>query len=1143
MQNDSSVLTRKIEELEARLAECRWAEEELEKYKILFENISDFAYICDNKSNILYVNKTFSRLTGHKTENFIGRSFPSLFDEENLAVAIENFSRTLNGESPQFELCFKDTGILCEYKNLPLRNEKGEITGVIGTARDITERKKTDLVLRRRDSVLEAIRFLSEELLETSSLETAFEMILRRLGEAIDVSRAYIFENHTAGDGSLLTSQRYEWVAPGVLSKTNNADLEGLPYHAGGFSKWVEAMERGETIQGHISEFPESEKSALATQEIKSLVAVPIFVDNRWWGFIGFDECADEREWAQVVIDALKAAAGAIGLAMQRRMMEEKLKKTAMSLAEAQRLSRIGSWEWDIVRNETHWSDGLYQIFGIEPGLFEKNAYEAFLKCVHPEDRNAVMEATQRGLTDKKTFNIEYRIIRPDAEVRHIYARGEVFCDGTGAPIKVLGTSQDITERKIAEEALRKSQRSLANAQRLARVGSWDWDIAANDLLWSDEIYSIFGIEKKGFGATYEAFLRFIHPDDRKSVEMAVNEALYEGKPYYRDHRIVRPDGMELIVHEQAEVEFDDKGLPVRMSGTVQDITERKIAEEQLKESEEKFRAIFENSNDGLLLADPQTLKFYLGNKKICQMIGYSEEELRGKGVLDIYQEKDFSFFIRQFEEIRRGSTPFAKGVAVKRKDGSVFYADISNSQVMLAGKNFVLGAFRDVTERKRTEDELNRYKSNLEAIFRSVREAIISIDLNLSITEVNEAARDICGISRADIGLSLKGLTRPCSLKCLDAIDETILMKKPVEVFRLECGKINKHHQTVALNTYPLIDSSGSFSGVVLVISDETRLVDLERDLGERKQLHNIIGKSDRVREIFHLIENLADIDTTVLITGESGTGKEVAAEALHYTGIRSNKPLVKVNCSAIPEYLLESELFGHVKGAFTGAVKDRTGRFELADGGTIFLDEIGDISPEMQLRLLRVIQEKEFERLGDSKTIRMDVRVIAATNKDLAEKVKRGGFREDLYYRLKVVELMMPPLRDRLEDIPLLEDHFLKKFSKKFKREIDGLSPDVHKIFMNYPWPGNIRELEHAFEHAFIVCRHNFISVSDLPPALRDFSRNRMVFTKYNKTNERDLIVNALEKTAWNKQKAARILGVSRTTLYRKIEKYRLA
>ncbi|MBZ0220396.1 MAG: sigma 54-interacting transcriptional regulator [Candidatus Methylomirabilis sp.] len=1014
MPEDTFALAQRVAELEARLAERRRAEEELEIYKALFDDITDLAYICDDRANILYVNRAFSRMTGKRIEDFIGRSFAPLFDEENLKAAIANYSKTLEGESPVFELRFKDTGILCEYKNLPMRDGKANIIGVIGTARDVTERKKTELVISQRDRVLEAIRFLTEELLETSSLEKAFDEILKRLGEAIEVSRAYIFENHTDRDGALLTSQRYEWAAPGISPQIENPTLQAYPFHENGFSRWVKAMERGEAVQGHISGFPESEKPLLENQGIRSIAVVPIFVENRWWGFIGFDECEKEREWAPVVIDALKAAAGAIGSAMQRRLMEERLKKTAASLAEAQRLSSIGSWEWDISKDVISWSEGLFEIFGIGPERLEKDAYIAFLECIHPGDREAVDRVIRNAFADKKPFEFESRIIRPSGEVRSILSRGEVFCNDSGEPVKMLGTGQDLTERKLADE--------------------------------------------------------------------------------------------------------------------------------RLKESEEKFRVMFENSNDGLLLADPQTLKFYVGNKRIREMLGYNEEELLRLGVFDIHQEKDYPFLAGEFEQIRNGATPVARSVAVKRKDGSIFYADIITSHIRLSGRHFVLGAFRDVTDRMATEEELHKYKSNLEAIFRSVKEAIISVDLEMRVTEVNEAAGDICGITRAGIGSGLKGLAGSCSFKCMGALEETIRTKRPVELFRLECGRAGKPRQTVTLNTYPLIDGSGQFAGAVLVVSDETRLADLEKDLGERRQLHKIIGKNERMMELFRLIENLADIDTTVLITGESGTGKELVAEALHYTGIRSGKPLVKVNCSAIPEHLLESELFGHIKGAFTGAVKDRAGRFELADCGTIFLDEIGDISPGTQLRLLRVIQEKEFERLGDSTTIRMDVRVIAATNKELAEKVRRGEFREDLYYRLKVVELTVPPLRERLDDLPLLEEHFIRKFNKKFKKEITGLSPDIHKIFMEYPWPGNIRELEHAFEHAFIVCRENIISTGDLPQALRDYSKNRAPFKKYDKADERDFILKTLEDTDWNKQKAAGRLGMSRTTLYRKLEKYRL-
>jgi transcriptional regulator with GAF, ATPase, and Fis domain len=309
-----------------------------------------------------------------------------------------------------------------------------------------------------------------------------------------------------------------------------------------------------------------------------------------------------------------------------------------------------------------------------------------------------------------------------------------------------------------------------------------------------------------------------------------------------------------------------------------------------------------------------------------------------------------------------------------------------------------------------------------------------------------------------------------------------------------------------------------------------------------DRRKFHNIIGKSEKMQAIYSLIEDLADVQTTVLILGESGTGKELVAEALHYSGGRSHKPLLKVNCSALSENLLESELFGHVKGAFTGALQDRMGRFQKADGGTIFLDEIGDVSPRIQLQLLRVLQEREFERVGDSNPIKVDVRVVAATNQNLREKVRRGEFREDLYYRLKVVEINLPPLRDRREDIPFLIKHFLKKFNKKLNKEIVAISADVQKVFMNYLWPGNVRELEHTLEHAFILCHQNVITVDHLPLVFKDFFETKTSSFKDLRDDESQAVIRVLEQTSWNKARAARLLGMSRRTLYRKIEEYKI-
>jgi len=248
------------------------------------------------------------------------------------------------------------------------------------------------------------------------------------------------------------------------------------------------------------------------------------------------------------------------------------------------------------------------------------------------------------------------------------------------------------------------------------------------------------------------------------------------------------------------------------------------------------------------------------------------------------------------------------------------------------------------------------------------------------------------------------------------------------------------------------------------MLIKDETQLVELKRSLKKKHDKEYFLGKCEAIRKAKTLIKDLAEIKTTVLVTGESGTGKELVLEALHHNGDRRNKPLVKVNCAALSENLLESELFGHVKGAFTGAFKDKIGRFQRADGGTLFLDEIGDISPRMQLRLLRALESMEFERVGDSTPIKVDVRIVAATNQILPNKVADGQFRQDLYYRLKVVEIHLPPLRERKDDIPLLANHFLVQFNTKFNKNIKGLSSDTWKAFLHYSWPGNVRELENT-------------------------------------------------------------------------------
>lgn len=372
--------------------------------------------------------------------------------------------------------------------------------------------------------------------------------------------------------------------------------------------------------------------------------------------------------------------------------------------------------------------------------------------------------------------------------------------------------------------------------------------------------------------------------------------------------------------------------------------------------------------------------------------------------------------------------------------------------------------------------------------------------------------------------------------------------------------GTIDSAIQAVKAGAYHYITKPFRLEDLesLLVQALETRRVKqenkiLKKEVSSRFGIKNLVGVSDAMKGIYSLIDKVADTDSTVLLLGESGTGKELVAKAIHYGSRRADHPMVAVNCGAIPEELLESELFGHVKGAFTGAVATRPGRFEMAEGGTIFLDEIGDMSPRLQVKVLRVLQERKFEPVGSNKTIEVDVRIIAATNKNLEKAVKENNFREDLYYRLHVIPVRLPPLRERLEDVPLLIDFFLKRYAQENARILPHINSDAMLALTHYPWPGNVRELENMVERLVILKHEGDITMTDLPERFHIRSDDDMVTNVQIPENglsfkdvvddfENQLILKALEKTGWNKNKAAQLLQLNRTTLVEKIKKRQL-
>lgn len=442
--------------------------------------------------------------------------------------------------------------------------------------------------------------------------------------------------------------------------------------------------------------------------------------------------------------------------------------------------------------------------------------------------------------------------------------------------------------------------------------------------------------------------------------------------------------------------------------------------------------------------------------------------------------------------------------------------------------------------------------------IIDSMTEGVFTMDAGGQISSWNQSMERISGYSAGEaFGKTCEILrcSRCFGKNCPADIKKCNIFEQEYTEAR-ECQLRHKsgHDVSVIKNASVVKDNFGHILGVVETITDLTELNRARQRareaalrLGEVHRMDHIIGKSRAMREIFAAIEAAAASDATIYINGESGTGKELVAGAIHYNSDRKSRPLVTVNCSALSETLLESELFGHVKGAYTGAIRDRIGRFEEASGGTIFLDEIGELSPFIQVKLLRVLQEREIERVGESQKRKIDIRIVTASHQDLYSKVIGGSFREDLYYRLKVFPIILPSLREHKEDIPLLTSHFIKLQNKKTKKRIVDSSREVMRALMDYGWPGNVRELENAIEHAFVLCNSDRIQQQDLPLEIRQ-TNPRNTRTKqpsptgsvYRKKITKETLLQLLDDCSWNKAEVARQVGLSRTAIWKYMKKW---
>jgi PAS domain S-box-containing protein len=713
----------------------------------------------------------------------------------------------------------------------------------------------------------------------------------------------------------------------------------------------------------------------------------------------------------------------------EHKQADEKLRRSEAYLTEAQRLSQTGSFGCNLSTGEMFWSEETFRIYGYDQST--RPAVERVLQRVHPEDKPLVQEQIEQASRGGKDCHVECRLLLPDDSVKHVRIVAHASKNEPGI-IEFIGAVMDVTATKHAEEKLRRSEAYLAEAQILSHTGSFGWNVSSGEIYWSEETYKIFEYDRTA-KLTLELVFRRIHPDDRDRVQQTIDRESEARADFDFEHRLLMPDGSVKYLHVLARALEPSSGT-LEYVGAVTDVTERKRAEEKIRQSEKELRQLLDFTPQHVTLLGPDGSRLY-NNKAALDYHGLTLEQWQIADPERLFHSQDWEHITEVYSQFLSGSSHDVEA-RLRRRDGQYRW--------------FLL-----------------RYNPTLDEQGRPTR--------------WYAAATDIEDRKQAEQRLQ----------------DENVALREE-------------------------IDRASMFEEIV----------------GISRALHAVLSRVSKV----------APTDSTVLITGETGTGKELIARAVHKRSQRSSRAFVSVNCAAIPRDLIASELFGHEKGAFTGATQRRLGRFELAEGGTIFLDEIGELPAETQIALLRVLQEHEFGRVGGTGSIRTNVRVIAATNRDLEAAIAAGMFRSDLFYRLNVFPIEVPPLRERQEDIPVLVDYFIDRYARKAGKSIRGINKKSLELLQSYLWPGNIRELQNVIERSVIVCDTENFSVDESwlsrqPRATGP--KSQLELSQKLASQEKEMIEAALRESGGRvsgPSGAAANLGIPSSTLYSKIGSLRI-
>jgi PAS domain S-box-containing protein len=1108
--------------------------------RLAVDTIPTLAWSARPDGSAEFFNQLWLDYTGLSAEQALGSGWQVAIHPDDLPRILETFWEALNSVKP-YEVEGRFRRFDGEFRwflfrGSPLRDRSGKVAKWYGTNTDLEERKRAEDALRKSEerwrSVFEnsaigvALTDLNGRFLATNHVYQTIvgytEEELRAL-RFLDVTH----EDYREANWALITEL--------LEGKRRQFQIEKKYLRKDGSSIWV---------SNHVSLVPGTER-------------VPRFI-------MALSEDITQRKRA-----------------------EEALQRSERYLAEAQKLTHTGSWAWNVRTDVLFWSREIFSIYDYEVQEMGPT-WPQFLERVHPEDRPQIEQSARMEASGKEWLDSQndFRIILPNGTIKHLHSVAHSVRDDSGEITEVVGTVMDVTERKRAEEKLRRTEADLLEAQRISQTGSWKLDVSSGTVTVSPQIFRMFGVKPDEDTSTVEFWLSRNHIEDQKRIQELFEKSIIQKIDYEADYRIVLPNGAIKHLHAVGHPVLNESGDLVEFVGTAMDITERKQREEALRRSEGYLAEAQKLTHTGswaVRVPQMENAQREAGQElaaipRFGWDASYWSKEMYQIFCLDPgptpppfvevvrrFHPEDASYNTLVVEQAVRDRTDFEIDYRLPLPNGAVKYIHVVGHPVLNASGDVVelVGTAMDVTEQHEARAALQTAFEQIKAEeteLRRMTDAIASYIYVLrpdgTALYANQTVLDYTGLTLEDVQREDQRarVFHPEDVERLREERHAALARgKPFELEQRARGR-DGNYRWFLVRFNPLCDNQGHiirWYATGTDIEDRKRAEERMRDenLALREQIdqafmfEEIVGASPALQTVLSSIVKVAPTDSTVLITGETGTGKELIARAIHKRSQRSGQAFISVNCASIPSSLIASELFGHEKGAFTGAVQRRQGRFEMAHSGTIFLDEVGELPGETQIALLRVLQERQFERVGGNRILPTDVRVIAATNRDLTAAIAARTFRADLFYRLNVFPIEVPPLRKRKEDIPMLVEYFVKRYAEKAGKQICKIDNKTLELCQSYPWPGNIRELQNIVERSVILCGGDTFWIEKAWLALVQPPRQELAgpLPDTLQNQEKEIIEAALAESKGKvagPEGAAAKLGIPRSTLDSKIK-----